>query len=83
MRHAMKITYFLFALILTAPAAAVQAQKLKTAENYNNRGLEKQGDGDLEAKQSKRDFDGAIADYSAALQLKADASTYLLAPVPG
>src|ERR1043166_8773686 len=42
------------------------AQRLKTAEEYNNRGLEKQGRGDI---------DGAIADYTSAVSLKAKAST--------
>ena len=43
-------------------------QTLKTAEEYNNRGLDRQNRGDL---------DGAIADYTRALQLESnDASIY-------
>ena len=39
----------------------------KFVEAYVNRG---------QAKQSKQDFDGAIADYDSALQLKADEGTF-------
>lgn len=43
-------------------SAATTAQTPKTAEDYNNRGLIRQNRGDL---------DGAIADYTTALSLKA------------
>src|SRR5437016_13269374 len=45
---------------------AVPGQTPRTAEDYNNRGLERQGKGDL---------DGAIHDYTKALGLKAKPST--------
>jgi tetratricopeptide (TPR) repeat protein len=41
---------------------SVPAQTPKTAEDYNNRGFDRQNSGDL---------DGAIADYTKALSLKA------------
>src|SRR5215510_9686855 len=43
-------------------SAAASWQTPKTAEEYNNRGLDRQNSGDL---------DGAIADYTKALSLKA------------
>src|ERR1051325_2928721 len=45
----------------TRVAAYVSWQNPKTAEEYNNRGLDRQKSGDLE---------GAIADYTKALSLK-------------
>ena len=64
-------TVFLITLLLVIGLTTSQAQKLKTPEEYNNRGLEKQGKGDL---------DGAIEDYTAALALKgAKASTLAIA----
>ena len=62
----MKTAYFLTALFLVGAFSISNAQSLKTAEEYNNRGLEKQGRGDI---------DGAIADYTSAVSLKAKAST--------
>ena len=62
----MKLAYFLIALFLVVAFSIANAQSLKTAEEYNNRGLEKQGRGDI---------DGAIADYTSAVSLKAKAST--------
>src|SRR6266849_8207628 len=51
-------------LALSYPNAL--GQTLKTAEDYNNRGLERQGKGDIE---------GAIDDYTKAVALKARPST--------
>src|SRR5260370_7972161 len=62
----MKTAYFLIALFLVGAFSISNPQSLKTAEEYNNRGLEKQGRGDI---------DGAIADYTSAVSLKAKAST--------
>ena len=62
----MKTAYFLIALFLVGAFSISNAQSLKTAEEYNNRGLEKQGRGDI---------DGAIADYTSAVSLKAKAGT--------
>lgn len=49
-------TFFLVTLLLAIGFTTSQAQKPKTVEEYNNRGLEKQGKGEL---------DGAIEDYTA------------------
>ena len=61
---------FLTVLLLTIGFATSPAQKLKTAEQYNNRGLEKQGNGDL---------DGAIEDYTAAVALNGKPGTQAVA----
>src|SRR5258708_40329028 len=56
------LTFFLLSLI----CQAAPGQSPKTAEDYNNRGLERQGKGDI---------DGAIDDYPKAVGLKAKPST--------
>src|SRR5262252_2955447 len=64
--HTMKQKAIFVAVVVVASFLAASGQQLKTAEDYNNRGLEKQGKGDL---------DGAIEDYTAALAMKARPST--------
>ena len=60
----MKRTAALLSLLFLINLPTV-AQSLKTAEAYNNRGLERQAKGDL---------DGAIDDYTKAIELKAKAN---------
>jgi tetratricopeptide (TPR) repeat protein len=55
-----------YLLILVIAAVSTSWQTPKTAEDYNNRGLDRQNSGDL---------DGAIADYTKALSLKANPIT--------
>jgi tetratricopeptide (TPR) repeat protein len=57
-----KLLQLSLVFLLTCHASLLQAQAPKTAEDYNNRGLEKQSHGDL---------DGAIEDYTKAVSLKA------------
>ena len=57
---------FTLILIIFLTGAVAQAQTPRTAEDYNNRGLERQSNGDLE---------GAIADYTKAISMKATPST--------
>jgi tetratricopeptide (TPR) repeat protein len=52
----------LFAVVFVSCTGALMAQSPNTAEEYNNRGHDRQNRGDL---------DGAIADYTKALCLKA------------
>ena len=54
------------AVVFICWTSAVLAQSPKTAEEYNNRGLDRQNSGDL---------DGAIADYTKAISLKGNAIT--------
>jgi tetratricopeptide (TPR) repeat protein len=62
---------FVFIHWTSAPAAGNTSwQDPKTAQDYNNRGLDRQNSGDL---------DGAIADYTKALSLKAQA--FILATI--
>src|SRR5439155_11248289 len=62
----MKRAHFLITLFLVGAFSLSNAQTLKTAEEYNNRGLE---------KQSRGDIDGAIQDYTMAVSLKAKTIT--------
>src|SRR5258706_15549321 len=59
-------TAALVVFLLSLACQAAPGQAPSTAEDYNNRGLERQGKGDL---------DGAIDDYTKALGLKAKLST--------
>ena len=51
----------LILIILSFTTLAAQAQKLHSAVDYQNRGLERQGNGDLA---------GAIADYDKVIELR-------------
>ena len=57
-------------LLVVALANVAHGQAPKTAEDYNNRGLERQGKGDIE---------GAIDDYTKAIALKAKPNTIAIA----
>src|SRR6185503_1193773 len=63
-KHILRLVIaFVFIHWTSAPAMAnTSRQGPKTAEDFNNRGLDRQNSGDL---------DGAIADYTKALSLKA------------
>jgi hypothetical protein len=54
----MKILPLLIVLAFTFGAGTARSQTPKTAEEYNNRGFDRQNSGDLE---------GAIADYTKAI----------------
>src|SRR5436853_108456 len=55
----MKLAYLTILICLSIASMPVHAQNPRTAENFVDRGLE---------RQSKGDLDGAIADYSKALE---------------
>ena len=57
-------------LLVSLGVHATFSQTPKTAEDYNNRGLERQGKGDIE---------GAIDDYTKAIALKARPNTIAIA----
>ena len=57
-------------LLVVALANVAHGQTPRTAEDYNNRGLERQGKGDIE---------GAIDDYTKAIALKARPNTIAIA----
>jgi hypothetical protein len=57
----MKITVLLLIGLIALNASRALGQTPRTAEDYNNRGMERQGKGDL---------DGAIDDDTKALELK-------------
>ena len=57
----MKVWPFLILLVIAFVTTVTRSQSSGSAEDYNNRGLEKQNQGDLDA---------AIADYSKAISLK-------------
>src|SRR5260370_25414134 len=59
-------TLALTLLVVPGVLAATFGQTQKTAEDFNNRGLERQGQADI---------DGVIADYTQAICMKARAST--------
>src|ERR1700682_2263070 len=69
-RTVMKTNSFLGALFLIFSFQVICAQTPRTAEDYNNRGLERQGKGDIE---------GAIDDYTKAIALKARPNTIAIA----
>ena len=58
-----------FVLVIAFPFTSV-SQTPRTAEDYNNRGLQRQSGGDL---------DGAIEDYTKALSVKANAKVHAVA----
>ncbi len=55
----MKATYFLCTLFLGLSFQVISAQTPRSAEDYNNRGLERRSRGDIEG--AIQDFDKAIA----------------------
>src|SRR2546423_13086000 len=81
----------LLAVLLTGPSAHIASgQSPRTAQEFDCRGLDKQNRGDIDGAiedftkaiersdgSEQREFQGAIADYDTAPELKPEEGTYL------